>query len=95
MGPAMTMFEELELWDNLVVCYRLLDKQAAAKEHDEGRSPHASQTRGLVRRQLGSKQPLTREIVFCSPAAKLSAPFAFLHHAHIMQPLPSVRILCA
>jgi hypothetical protein len=30
LGPALVCFEELELWDNLVYCYRLLDKQAQA-----------------------------------------------------------------
>jgi tetratricopeptide (TPR) repeat protein len=30
LGPALDCFEELELWDNLIYCYRLLDKQAQA-----------------------------------------------------------------
>ena len=26
VGAAMEVFEKLELWDNLLVCYRLLEK---------------------------------------------------------------------
>lgn len=32
VGGALSMFEELELWDNLILCYRMLDKPAAAME---------------------------------------------------------------
>lgn len=27
VGAAMTIFEELELWDNLILCYLLLEKK--------------------------------------------------------------------
>jgi hypothetical protein len=27
VGSALTLFEELELWDSLIVCYQLLDKR--------------------------------------------------------------------
>lgn len=27
VGAALTLFEQLELWDNLIVCYQLLDKR--------------------------------------------------------------------
>ncbi|KAH0460323.1 hypothetical protein IEQ34_010986 [Dendrobium chrysotoxum] len=30
VGEALKIFEDLELWDNLIYCYRLLDKKAAA-----------------------------------------------------------------
>ncbi|XP_020527481.1 tetratricopeptide repeat protein 27 homolog isoform X1 [Amborella trichopoda] len=30
IGDALKIFEELELWDNLILCYRLLEKNAAA-----------------------------------------------------------------
>ncbi|CAK9329909.1 unnamed protein product [Citrullus colocynthis] len=30
IGEAVKIFEELELWDNLIFCYRLLEKKAAA-----------------------------------------------------------------
>ncbi|XP_039114038.1 tetratricopeptide repeat protein 27 homolog isoform X1 [Dioscorea cayenensis subsp. rotundata] len=30
IGEALKIFEDLELWDNLIYCYRLLDKKAAA-----------------------------------------------------------------
>ncbi|XP_020581812.1 tetratricopeptide repeat protein 27 homolog isoform X2 [Phalaenopsis equestris] len=30
VGEALNIFEDLELWDNLIYCYRLLDKKAAA-----------------------------------------------------------------
>ncbi|PKA64070.1 putative UDP-N-acetylglucosamine--peptide N-acetylglucosaminyltransferase SPINDLY [Apostasia shenzhenica] len=30
VGEALKIFEDLELWDNLIYCYRLLDKRAAA-----------------------------------------------------------------
>lgn len=26
VGAAMEIFEEMELWDNLLICYRLLEK---------------------------------------------------------------------
>lgn len=29
-GGAMALFEELELWDNLIACYRLLQKKPQA-----------------------------------------------------------------
>lgn len=32
MGEAVKIFEDLELWDNLIYCYRLLEKKAAAIE---------------------------------------------------------------
>ncbi|GAB2268360.1 hypothetical protein Dimus_003325 [Dionaea muscipula] len=32
VGEALKIFEDLELWDNLICCYRLLDKKAAAVE---------------------------------------------------------------
>ncbi|XP_030471639.2 uncharacterized protein LOC115689654 [Syzygium oleosum] len=32
MGEAVKIFEDLELWDNLIYCYRLLEKKAAAVE---------------------------------------------------------------
>ncbi|GMH03114.1 hypothetical protein Nepgr_004953 [Nepenthes gracilis] len=32
IGEAVKIFEELELWDNLIYCYRLLEKKAAAVE---------------------------------------------------------------
>ncbi|KAJ8425179.1 hypothetical protein Cgig2_010788 [Carnegiea gigantea] len=32
VGEALKIFEELELWDNLIYCYRLLEKKAAAVE---------------------------------------------------------------
>ncbi len=32
VGGAMTLFEELELWDALIVCYRLLGKNVQAEE---------------------------------------------------------------
>ncbi|KAL5541482.1 hypothetical protein UlMin_009192 [Ulmus minor] len=32
MGEAIKLFEDLELWDNLIFCYRLLEKKAAAVE---------------------------------------------------------------
>lgn len=32
IGEALKIFEELELWDNLIYCYRLLEKKAAAVE---------------------------------------------------------------
>jgi hypothetical protein len=31
VGAALELFEALELWDNLIVCYRLLEKGAAAE----------------------------------------------------------------
>ena len=30
-GGAMALFEELELWDNLIACYRLLQKKPQAR----------------------------------------------------------------
>ena len=30
VGEAMAIFERLEIWDSLLVCYRLLDKKAQA-----------------------------------------------------------------
>lgn len=27
VGAALAVFEQLELWDNLIVCYQLLDKR--------------------------------------------------------------------
>ncbi|GFH20739.1 TPR_REGION domain-containing protein, partial [Haematococcus lacustris] len=32
VGAAVRTFEALELWDSLIVCYRLLDKKALAEE---------------------------------------------------------------
>ncbi|KAK4598899.1 hypothetical protein RGQ29_016089 [Quercus rubra] len=32
IGEAVKIFEDLELWDNLIFCYRLLEKKAAAVE---------------------------------------------------------------
>ncbi|XP_052190220.1 uncharacterized protein LOC127799954, partial [Diospyros lotus] len=32
IGEAVKVFEDLELWDSLIYCYRLLDKKAAAVE---------------------------------------------------------------
>ncbi|CAO2842093.1 unnamed protein product [Amaranthus hypochondriacus] len=32
IGEALRIFENLELWDNLIYCYRLLEKKAAAVE---------------------------------------------------------------
>ena len=32
VGAAMTLFEELELWDALILCYRLLEKNVQAEE---------------------------------------------------------------
>ncbi|KAK4760808.1 hypothetical protein SAY87_005701 [Trapa incisa] len=32
VGEALKIFEELELWDSLIYCYRLLEKKAAAVE---------------------------------------------------------------
>ncbi|KAK6923332.1 hypothetical protein RJ641_011636 [Dillenia turbinata] len=32
IGEAIKVFEDLELWDNLIYCYRLLEKKAAAVE---------------------------------------------------------------
>ena len=32
VGAAMGLFEELELWDALLLCYRLLGKAPAAQE---------------------------------------------------------------
>jgi hypothetical protein len=32
VGAAMTLFEELELWDALILCYRLLQKNLQAEE---------------------------------------------------------------
>ncbi|KAL8139663.1 hypothetical protein V2J09_005684 [Rumex salicifolius] len=32
IGEALNIFEDLELWDNLIYCYRLLEKKAAAVE---------------------------------------------------------------
>lgn len=32
VGAALPLFESLELWDNLIVCYRLMDKKVAAEE---------------------------------------------------------------
>ncbi|KAI4330077.1 hypothetical protein MLD38_028385 [Melastoma candidum] len=32
LGEAVKIFEELELWDNLIYCYRLLEKKSAAVE---------------------------------------------------------------
>jgi hypothetical protein len=32
VGAAMSLFEELELWDALIICYRLLDKNVQAEE---------------------------------------------------------------
>lgn len=31
-GAALRIFEALEMWDQLIVCYRLLDKKQAAQE---------------------------------------------------------------
>lgn len=31
-GAALGIYEELQLWDALVVCYRLLDKRSAAED---------------------------------------------------------------
>jgi hypothetical protein len=31
-GAALQIYEALEMWDQLIVCYRLLDKRAAAQE---------------------------------------------------------------
>ncbi|KAL4859782.1 Tetratricopeptide repeat protein 27 [Chlorella vulgaris] len=32
VGSALSLFEGLELWDNLIVCYQLLDKKVQAEE---------------------------------------------------------------
>ena len=32
VGAAMELFEELELWDALILCYRLLQKNVQAEE---------------------------------------------------------------
>ncbi|KAL4448097.1 hypothetical protein ABPG75_005316 [Micractinium tetrahymenae] len=32
VGAALTVFEQLELWDDLIVCYQLLDKRVQAEE---------------------------------------------------------------
>ena len=32
VGAAMTLFDELELWDALILCYRLLQKNVQAEE---------------------------------------------------------------
>ena len=32
VGAALPLFESLELWDNLIVCYRLLEKKVAAEQ---------------------------------------------------------------
>ena len=32
VGVAMALFEELELWDALILCYRLLEKNVQAEE---------------------------------------------------------------
>lgn len=32
VGEAMHLFEQLELWDELIVCYRLLDQKVAAEQ---------------------------------------------------------------
>lgn len=32
VGAALDLFEKLELWDGLIVCYRLLDKKVAAEK---------------------------------------------------------------
>lgn len=40
MGEALKIFEELELWDDLIVCYRLLDKKAAAVDLIKERLVH-------------------------------------------------------
>lgn len=32
VGAALPLFESLELWDNLIACYQLLDKRVAAEE---------------------------------------------------------------
>lgn len=42
IGEAMIVYENLEIWDNLIYCYRLLDKKAAAVD--------------LIKKQL-SKRP--------------------------------------
>ena len=31
VGAALSLFEELELWDSLIVCYRLLDKKVQVR----------------------------------------------------------------
>jgi hypothetical protein len=31
-GAALKIFEGLEMWDQLIVCYRLLDKKQVAQE---------------------------------------------------------------
>ncbi len=31
VGAALSVFESLELWDNLIVCYRLLDKRVQVR----------------------------------------------------------------
>jgi hypothetical protein len=31
-GAALKIFEALEMWDQLIVCYRLLDKKQVAQE---------------------------------------------------------------
>jgi len=32
VGAAMSLFKELELWDALILCYRLLEKNVQAEE---------------------------------------------------------------
>lgn len=32
VGEAMQLFEQLELWDELIICYRLLDQKVAAEQ---------------------------------------------------------------
>jgi hypothetical protein len=52
-GGALKIFEALEMWDQLIVCYRLLDKKQAAQELVLARlkvvpvTPLADQTAGF------------------------------------------------
>ena len=36
VGAALQLFEALELWDNLIVCYQLLDKRVQVRVHWKG-----------------------------------------------------------
>ncbi|CAH9138759.1 unnamed protein product [Cuscuta epithymum] len=50
IGEAVKIYEDLELWDNLIYCYRLLDKKAASVE--------------LIRARLSDRQSDSR--LWCS-----------------------------
>jgi hypothetical protein len=54
VGAAMTLFEELELWDALILCYRLLQKNVQAEELVHRRLEVGSLSQSAVALRNGS-----------------------------------------